>query len=92
MKDSGVEWLGEIPAGWEVKSRMVDRLPRRPSGATECHGTWIGRCRVLPDTGVNSIVDYVDRWLFDEESLVLLGEDGAPFFDRAMSVAFRACS
>jgi type I restriction enzyme S subunit len=29
----------------------------------------------------------VDRWLFDED-LVLLGEDGAPFFDRMRSVAF----
>jgi type I restriction enzyme S subunit len=40
-----------------------------------------------PYWGANSIVDYVDRWLFDEE-LVLLGEDGAPFFDRTKSVAF----
>lgn len=41
-----------------------------------------------PYWGANSIVDFVDDWLFDEE-LVLIGEDGAPFFDRNKLVAFR---
>jgi type I restriction enzyme S subunit len=34
------------------------------------------------------VVDYVDTPVFDEE-LVLLGEDGAPFFDPIRPVAFR---
>ena len=42
---------------------------------------------VYPYWGANSIVDYIDRWLFDEE-LVLIGEDGAPFFDPKREVAF----
>lgn len=42
----------------------------------------------VPYWGANSIVDYVDEALFDEE-LVLLGEDGAPFFDRDRPKAFR---
>lgn len=37
--------------------------------------------------GAGSIVDRVARHLFDEE-LVLLGEDGAPFFDRSRDVAY----
>ncbi len=41
----------------------------------------------FPYWGANSIVDRVNRWLFDED-LVLLGEDGAPFFDRFKPVAF----
>ena len=41
-----------------------------------------------PYWGANSIVDHVDDWLFDEE-LVLVGEDGAPFFDENKPVAFR---
>ena len=41
-----------------------------------------------PYWGANSIVDYIDQWLFNEE-LVLLGEDGAPFFERSKPVAFR---
>ena len=40
-----------------------------------------------PYWGANSIIDYIDSWLFDEE-LVLLGEDGAPFFDCHREVAF----
>lgn len=40
-----------------------------------------------PYYGANGIVDWVDDYLFDEP-LVLLGEDGAPFFDRNASVAY----
>lgn len=42
-----------------------------------------------PYWGANGVVDYVDGYLFDE-SLVLLGEDGAPFFDKNKPVAFFA--
>lgn len=40
-----------------------------------------------PYWGANCIVDHVDSWLFNED-LILLGEDGAPFFDRTKPVAF----
>jgi len=87
-RDSGVEWLGEVPGHWEVKklSWLTDCLDGRrvPLNAEE-RGRMQGE---YPYWGANSIVDYVDRWLFDEK-LVLLGEDGAPFFDRSKSVAFQ---
>ncbi len=41
----------------------------------------------IPYWGANGVVDYVDDYLFDEE-LVLLGEDGAPFFDKRKQVSF----
>ena len=87
-KDSGVEWLGNIPKNWEVKklswvTKCLDGK-RIPLNATE-RGRMQGD---YPYMGTNSIVDYVNQWLFDEE-LVLLGEDGAPFFDPAKPVAFR---
>lgn len=44
---------------------------------------------VFPYWGANGIVDHIDSFIFDEP-LVLLGEDGAPFFDRAKNVAFVA--
>lgn len=88
MKDSGVEWLGKIPAHWEVKrlswvTKCLDgkRIPLNAEERGRMQGDY-------PYWGANSVVDYVDRWLFDEE-LVLLGEDGAPFFDRSRPVAFR---
>ncbi len=88
MKESGVEWLGDIPAHWKVKrlswlTKCLDgkRIPLNAEERGRMQGDY-------PYWGANSIVDYVDRWLFDEE-LVLLGEDGAPFFDKARPVAFR---
>lgn len=41
----------------------------------------------IPYWGANGVVDAVDRALFTQ-TLVLLGEDGAPFFDRTKAVAF----
>ena len=87
-KDSGVGWLSEIPEDWKVKklswlAKCLDgkRVPLNREERGRMQGPF-------PYWGANSIVDYVDQWLFDEE-LVLLGEDGAPFFDRSRPVAFR---
>lgn len=41
----------------------------------------------VPYWGANNVVDYVNDFIFDEE-LILLGEDGAPFFDKTKEVAF----
>lgn len=41
----------------------------------------------IPYWGAGNIVDFIDRHLFDED-LVLLGEDGAPFFENDRDVAF----
>ncbi len=42
----------------------------------------------IPYWGANKVQDYVDAALVDDD-VVLLGEDGAPFFDRLRDVAFR---
>ena len=42
----------------------------------------------IPYWGANKVQDYVDTALVDDD-VVLLGEDGAPFFDRLRDVAFR---
>ena len=85
--DSGVEWIGEAPAHWEIPklgflTTCFDRR-RVPLNAEE-RGSQQG---VYPYWGANGIVDHIDKWIFDEE-LILLGEDGAPFFDRTKPVAF----
>jgi len=87
MKDSGIEWLGEIPEHWEVKRlknvvQCLDghRIPLNAEQRGQMQGEY-------PYWGANGIVDYVSEWLFDED-LVLLGEDGAPFFERFKDVAF----
>lgn len=87
FKDSGIEWLGQVPEGWEVKrlsyiTQCLDgrRIPLNKEQRSERQGDF-------PYWGANCVVDYVDEWLFNEP-LVLLGEDGAPFFDPNKPVAF----
>lgn len=85
MKDSGVKWIGEIPGDWKtskfkyhVENLDGKRVPI--DSALRVNG-------IYPYWGAGSITDYVDDYLFDEE-LILLGEDGAPFFDPYRPVAF----
>lgn len=85
MRESGIEWIGKVPDNWVItkikyffdcydgKRKPVDSSERK-SGP-------------YPYWGAGSITDYVDNYLFDEE-LILLGEDGAPFFDNTRPVAF----
>ncbi len=85
MKDSRVEWIGNIPENWNVGKIKYfydcfdgKRIPINAS---------LRKSGPYPYWGAGSIMDYVDDYLFDEE-LVLLGEDGAPFFDYTRPVAF----
>lgn len=84
-KDSGVEWIGEIPEEWKViplkyitKCKDSQRIPIDVTKRE--HGRF-------PYWGAGSITDYVSSYIFDEE-LVLLGEDAAPFLDKKRDVAF----
>ena len=86
-KDSGVEWLGEIPEHWEISKLKYltycldgKRIPLSSEQRGEMQGD-------IPYWGANCIIDYVNDWLIDGE-VVLLGEDGAPFFDKYKDVAF----
>ncbi len=87
MKDSGVEWIGEIPEEWKATQlRYVascldgKRVPLSAEERSKMQGN-------IPYWGANGVIDYVNDWLIDNE-VVLLGEDGAPFFDRCKPVAF----
>jgi type I restriction enzyme S subunit len=86
-KDSGVEWLGDVPEHWEITrvkfiTECLDgsRIPLNAQERGDMQGD-------IPYWGANNIVDYVNDFLFDED-LILLGEDGAPFFDKTKNVAF----
>jgi type I restriction enzyme S subunit len=88
-RESGIEWLGAIPQHWDVVPlrHLVDccdgqRVPLNSEQRADRQGN-------VPYWGANSIMGFVDEALFDED-LVLLGEDGAPFFDRTRSVAFHS--
>ena len=87
LKPSGVDWLGDVPAHWDVGqlrylTECLDeiRIPLSSEQRGEIQGH-------IPYWGANRVIDHINDWLFDEP-LVLLGEDGAPFFDHYRDVAF----
>ncbi len=84
---SGFSWLGDIPEHWKLKrlryvAECLDgrRIPLNSVERASMAGD-------IPYWGANSVMDCVNKCLFDEE-LVLLGEDGAPFFEPNKIVAF----
>lgn len=86
-KDSEIEWIGKIPEHWDLtKLKYVTKCldGRRIPLSAEERGEKQGD---IPYWGANGIIDYVNDYLIDEE-VVLLGEDGAPFFDKSKDVAF----
>lgn len=89
MKDSGVEWLGEVPAHWTVGKlkHFVDffdwkRIPLSADERGQRQGEY-------PYYGASGIIDYIDAYIFEEE-LILVGEDGANLVNRATPLAFIA--
>jgi type I restriction enzyme S subunit len=86
-KDSGVPWLGQVPEHWELAglrylTSCLDgrRVPLNAVARGNMQGPY-------PYWGANKIIDFINDYLFDEP-LVLLGEDGAPFFEANKEVAF----
>ena len=86
-KPSGIEWFGDIPEDWGVcrLNRVVTcldgkRIPLNAEQREPLKGKY-------PYWGANGIIDHLSQWIFDEP-LVLLGEDGAPFFAPHKTVAF----
>jgi type I restriction enzyme S subunit len=77
----------ELPKGWaEVELReCVDvldnqRVPVNSSERAKRQGD-------VPYYGATGQVGWIDEALFDEE-LLLIGEDGAPFFDKSKPIAY----
>ncbi len=89
MKDSGVPWIGEIPAHWSV-SRVkfeCDNLNfRRIPLSTQERGTRQGE---FPYYGASGVIDHVDDFLFDETT-ILVAEDGANLVLRNLPLAIIA--
>lgn len=73
MKDSGVQWLGEVPEHWEVKK--LKWLASLQSGDFITSET-IGSEGEYPVFGGNGLRGYTDRFTH-EGSYVLIGRQGA---------------
>lgn len=90
LKDSGIEWLGEIPEHWEVKKvkhvlKSLNSI-RVPLSAEE-RGKMV--VREYDYYGASGVIDKVEDYLFDEP-LLLIGEDGANLVTRSTRLSFIA--
>lgn len=89
MKDSGVEWLGEVPAHWRIcalKYPLKSLDNRRIPLSGEERSSRQGEYRYY---GASGVIDYIDDYIFDEPT-VLVGEDGANLVNRSTPLAFSA--
>lgn len=89
MKDSGVQWIGEIPKGWEasrVKNVCVnlDNL-REPISAENR----VNEKGLYNYYGASGIIDKIDGYNVDD-TVLLLGEDGANLVFRNLPLVYRA--
>ncbi len=89
MKDSGVEWIGEIPEHWEVKNLRYAfyflnhrRIPLSAVERESMQGEH-------PYYGASGIIDYVNEYIFDEKT-ILIAEDGANLLSKSTPLAFEA--
>lgn len=89
-KDTGIDWLGKIPHHWNVSRvkyefESLDNM-RIPLSA-EVRGTMENK--IYDYYGASGVIDKVDDYIFDE-TLILLGEDGANLILRSKPLAFLA--
>ncbi len=78
MRDSGVEWLGKVPAHWEVVrvryALRIDNGPRFPINRTE-RGDMEGE---FPYWGPTGIIDHLNEYRYEGDRAII-GEDGDHF-------------
>lgn len=77
-------WFGAIPSHWKVVKlgdivEVWDNKRQYLTKDSRTEGDY-------PCFGAGGITSYVEDYIFDEE-IVLVGEDGAPFFDKTRPVA-----
>ena len=89
MKDSGVDWIGEIPEHWEIMQYRhlfynLDKL-RQPISADK-------RSRNNPQYdyyGASGVIDKIDYYNV-ENKVLLIGEDGANLLLRNLPLIYKA--
>ena len=89
-KECGIKWLGEIPEGWR-SSKIKHELESLDSNRVPLSGEIRGamEAKVYDYYGASGVIDRVEDYIF-EETLILLGEDGANLYSRSTPLAFLA--
>jgi type I restriction enzyme S subunit len=90
LKDSGIPWLGEIPAHWEV-TRIKNELRCLNTQRIPLNSVQRGAMtmRAYDYYGASGVIDKVDEYIFDDE-LILIAEDGANLVLRNLPLAIIA--
>ena len=89
MRDSGIEWIGQIPEHWEVSKvkwecAIMDYL-REPISA-ENRKNELG---LYDYYGASGVIDKIDDYNVDDKVL-LIGEDGANLVMRNLPLVYKA--
>jgi type I restriction enzyme S subunit len=90
LNDSGIPWLGQVPAHWKicrVKDQFLCLNPRRIPLSSVERGAMTSR--QYDYYGASKVIDKVDDFLFDDE-LLLIAEDGANLVLRNLPLAIIA--
>lgn len=81
-KESGVEWLGQLPEKWGViplryafLNLDYRRIPLAGVDRADLE-------KKYPYYGASGVIDYVEDYIFDE-TLILVAEDGANLLSRS---------
>lgn len=90
MKDSGIEWIGQIPEHWSVKrlKYVMNNFDSQRKPIEAQNRSQEGD--VLYDYyGASGVIDKIDEYIFDETAL-LIGEDGANLVLRNLPLIYIA--
>lgn len=90
MKESKVEWIGNIPIHWEIKRikyTFTSFDNKRVPISAEERGKMAQR--IYDYYGASGVIDKVESYIFDGDYL-LIGEDGANLLDRNSDLVFKA--
>ena len=89
MKDSGVEWIGQVPKHWHIsriKNECINmdylREPISAENRVNTNGLY-------DYYGASGIIDKIDEYNVDD-TVLLIGEDGANLINRNLPLIYRA--
>ena len=89
MKDSGIEWIGKVPSRWEISrvKNVVTNLDylREPISAENREN----KLGLYDYYGASGVIDKIDDYNVDD-TVLLIGEDGANLRMRNLPLVYRA--
>ncbi len=89
MKDSGVAWIGEIPKSWaisRIKNEFLNLDNLREPISAEKRDNKLG---LYDYYGASGVIDKMDQYNVDD-TVLLIGEDGANLRMRNLPLIYRA--